>query len=49
MSNLNLLQLSSLAKWWNGRHEGFKIPCMQVREGSTPSFAIKSNRKGNYE
>ena len=23
--------------WWNGRHEGLKIPCPQGRVGSSPT------------
>ena len=23
--------------WWNGRHEGLKIPCLQRRVGSNPT------------
>ena len=26
--------------WWNGRHEGLKIPSSQGGEGSTPSPPI---------
>ena len=26
--------------WWNGRHEGLKIPSLQGGEGSTPSPPI---------
>ncbi len=32
-----------MARWWNGRHAGLKIPCSQGREGSIPSLATKRN------
>ena len=28
--------------WWNGRHEGLKIPCPQGRVGSSPTRSTKT-------
>ena len=27
--------------WWNGRHQGLKIPCRQLRTGSSPVTGTK--------
>ena len=32
--------------WWNGRHEGLKIPCPQGRVGSSPT---RSTEKEKFE
>ncbi len=29
--------------WWNGRHEGLKIPCPQGRVGSSPTRSTNGN------
>ena len=30
-----------LPVWWNGRHQGLKIPCRQLRTGSSPVTGTK--------
>ncbi len=39
-------KLESMLWWWNGRHEGLKIPCPQGRVGSSPT---RSTRENNAE
>ncbi len=34
----------SKPKWWNGRHEGLKIPWPQGCAGSSPAFGTKNER-----
>ena len=35
----------SKPKWWNGRHEGLKIPWPQGCAGSSPAFGTKNRKK----
>ena len=37
--------LGYMAEWWNGRHEGLKIPCPHGRVGSTPTSATNNKIK----
>ena len=38
-----LLNQREMLWWWNGRHEGLKIPCPQGRVGSSPTRSTKKN------
>ena len=36
-----LLNQREMLWWWNGRHEGLKIPCPQGRVGSSPTRSTR--------
>ena len=38
---INCTCQTHLPVWWNGRHQGLKIPCRQLRTGSSPVTGTK--------
>lgn len=38
------LQLNKTGEWWNGIHEGLKIPCLPRLVGSNPTSPTKHHK-----